>query len=128
MTDDDQSQLVGAWFDYVRRAGGTRAERKDLEMGEPADAARAADRVQEIVDAGGPSAVELIAALLQGAPDEKTLIAVAAGPLENLLAEHWDDVIEQVETLAQDGGPIRRALSSVHLTGEREARLRPWMK
>lgn len=125
---DDLDQLAAAWFDHVRRAHGTRAERKDLDSGEPADAVRAADRVREIVDAGGTGAVELIATLLQQASDETALIAVAAGPLEDLLGEHWDDVIDQIETLARDGGPIRRALSSVYLTGEREARLRPWME
>lgn len=37
----------------------------------------------------------------------------------------WDDVIDRIETVARAGRPIRRALTSVHLTGEHEARRRP---
>lgn len=125
--DDDLASLAAGWFEYIRRASGSRAERKALELGEPVDAVRAAEHVREIVDRGGSRAVALIAALLDAAADEDAVVAVALGPLEDLLNDHWDESIDHVEKLARAGGSIRRALASVYLSGDREARLRPWM-
>jgi hypothetical protein len=106
---------------------GTR--RKSLRLGEPAEAVRAAEQVREITAEGGTRAVELVVALLNSAPDDQAVSAVgAAGPREDLLAEHWDDVIDEIEALALAGRPIHRALTSVYLVGDREARLRPWMR
>lgn len=95
-------------------------------MGEPADAVRAAEQVREIIDDGGTRAVGLVADLLDHAANDDAVIAVAAGPLEELLYSHWDDVIEKIEALARAGGPIRRALSVVWLSDDQQARLRPW--
>lgn len=126
MAVDEQAALVAAWFDYQRRSRGSRAERKALEMGEPADAVRAAEQVRAIIDDGGTRAVGLVADLLDHAANDDAVIAVAAGPLEELLYSHWDDVIERIEALARAGGPIRRALSVVWLSDDQQARLRPW--
>ena len=67
--------------------------------------------------ASGPAgeAVPLTSALLDGADSDDALIAIAAGPLEELLTERWDEVIDQIEALAREGGRIRRALTSVGL-------------
>ena len=128
VSDSPLAPLAVAWFDYMRRARGSREERKALELGEPAEAVRAAGQVADITMAGGSRSVELIVALLDAAPDADAVAAVGAGPLEDVLAEHWDDVIDEVEALARAGGPIRRALTSAYLTGRREVRLRPWME
>jgi hypothetical protein len=128
VSDDDFPSLSAGWFEYIRLASGSRAERKGLELGEPADALRAAERVREVVERGGSRAVALIAALLDAAADERAVVAVAVGPLEDLLHDHWDESIDEVEKLARAEGPMRRALTSVYLTGDRETRLRPWMR
>jgi hypothetical protein len=121
--------LVAGWWDYTRRARGSRDDRKGLEMGEPTTTVAAYERVSEIVrEVGGPEAVALVLALLDSAPSPADLVDVAAGPLEDLLAEHWDEVIDEIEAAARRGGPIRRALTSVYLTGPRETRLRRWME
>src|SRR5579875_331354 len=83
VTDDRMVELASNWFEYVRRTGGSRAERKALELGEPAEVVRAAEQVREVVDNGGAPAVELIAVLLDHASNDEALAAVAAGPLED---------------------------------------------
>lgn len=55
----------------------------------------------------------VILRLVELAPDDLTLAAVAAGPLENLLGSHSYEVIERVEHQAQTDIRFRRCLSGV---------------
>src|SRR4051794_32751266 len=89
MNDSGMAPLAEAWFDYIGRARGSREERKALELGEPAEAVQAARQVEDITMTGGTRAVELVTGLLDHARDDEAIVAVAAGPLEDLLAEHW---------------------------------------
>jgi len=54
-------------------------------------------------DVGGPEALALVLALLDAAESETDLVAVAAGPLEDLMQEHGADVMNHIETGAGVG-------------------------
>ena len=62
----DELDLVADWWEYWRRFSGTRQERKDLSLGEPANVVRAADQVRDVIDDGGHPAVDLITKLIAG--------------------------------------------------------------
>lgn len=125
-------ELVAGWWEHARLAQGSREERKRLEAGEEALADAGWDGVHERVQRGGVEAVELVAALLRRAPDEDGVALVAAGPLEDLLHWHGDELVDQVARLAGQDPRFARALAGVWLsegalTAQVTARLAPWL-
>lgn len=128
-TADD---LVEGWWRHVRLAQGSRSERTRLEAGEDAFADAGWYGVYERVERGGVEAVQLVAALLGRAPDDDGVALVAAGPLEDLLHWHGDDLVDELERRARQDARFAQALGGVWLSDEVlhpevTARLRPWL-
>jgi hypothetical protein len=109
----DAADLASAWWKYQRLARGGRAERKALEMGEPADAVAAARAVYELVDQGGGQAVALVSALVDGAETDDDLGRVGAGPLEDLLVRHGASLVDELDDLARRDPRFAQAMSGV---------------
>lgn len=128
----DLAQLAGDWWEHQRLSSGSREERKSLELGGSARARAARDLVDETVQRGGSAAVELLAVLADATPLGDDGTAVGAGPLEDLIHEHGDDLIDEVVSCARQRPRFAQALAIVwaergHLTAGTEDRLRPWV-
>jgi hypothetical protein len=123
------------WLFHALRAG-TREQRVDLERGESRDATaawRAFDAVDDVITSGGVEAISLILELLDSAPTPAAVSAVGAGPLEDLLHEHGEQLIDEVERRARQEPAFAHALRSVWLEHgalptEVEARLENWVQ
>jgi hypothetical protein len=132
----DESPLaatVRGWWQYQRLATGSRAQRKALSVGEPAEAVAGWEAVRDRVDAGGTDALRIVVELISTATDDTCLAAVGAGPLEDLLHEHGDSLIDAIETEARRSPPFANALASVWvaphtLAPNTERRLGPWIR
>lgn len=124
--------MIANWWEYHRRARGDRDERKALSVGEPAEVCAAYELVSQRIDDGGTQAVQLLAALVDTAPAGDGGTTVGSGPLENLLHEHGDSVIDEVERTARRSIAFAEALSQVWLERGRlspatEQRLAIWL-
>jgi hypothetical protein len=73
----------------------------------------AEERVEELVRERPSEGWALTYELLRAAPDDAALMYVAAGPLEDLLKEHGEHVIDDVITAARRDAKVRRALGGV---------------
>lgn len=71
------------------------------------------EEVERIVEAGGLRSVELVVALADGAPGQEALAYLGAGPLETLLARHWQQVLDPLEVAIRRTPSLRRALENV---------------
>jgi hypothetical protein len=109
----DDDRVATAWWEYQRLASGQRMDRKRLEDGEPVAVVAAVETVDASVARGGPDAVALIGALLRLASTEEDIALVGAGPLEDLLVEHGDDLAEQVAQEAHRNPQLASALGCV---------------
>jgi len=132
MADPVADELIANWWEYWRRAKGDRDERKALELGEPVEVCAAHDRVERRIGAGGREAVQLLAALAAAAPPGDNGMTVGAGPLESLLHEHGDSVIDEIERVARRSASFAQALSQVWLergwlSAATERRLAVWL-
>jgi uncharacterized protein DUF6869 len=67
------------------------------------------DRVNELVQSDARVGWQIVIALVQRAPDE-VLGAIGAGPLEDLIGHHPDEVIERVARQAQEDWRFLQAL------------------
>ena len=108
--------VVRGWWRFQQLHSGTREERKQLEIGEPADVWEAWDAVLDQIQTGGSDALDLVVALIEAAPDSQGVANVAAGPLEDLVHAHGDDLVEQLETLARQSPVFATALHGVWLS------------
>jgi hypothetical protein len=134
MSEDQRQvgELCARWWDHLRLSQGDRWQRKALELGEPADACAAADTVREWIHTGGIDAIHLIVALIETAPDDAGIASVGAGPLEDLVHEHGDVLIDDLDRLARQNPTFNQAMSSVWLAAgtlnpDAERRLRKWI-
>jgi hypothetical protein len=118
VTTDEPAReaVVSGWWRFQQLHSGTRDERKQLEIGEPADVWAAWNAVSDQIQAGGRAAMELVVALIDAAPDSESVGNVAAGPLEDLVHAHGDDLVEQLETLARQSPIFATALHGVWLS------------
>lgn len=128
VTDD----LIANWWEYRRRARGSRDERKALSLGEPVEVCAAHELVEQRINLGGAQAVDLLATLAEAAPADDGGSTVGAGPLEDLLHEYGDSVIDEVERMARRSAPFADALAQVWLERGRlslatERRLAIWV-
>jgi hypothetical protein len=126
VVDFDRASAVRAWWEYVRRSSGDHIQRKSLDLPEAQAIVFGHEQINEIIYAGGASAVAVIVELLNTAQTDRNLIYVGAGPLEDLLHDHWEDTVDAIEDLARTGGPMRRALAGLDLAEGRQDRLRKW--
>jgi len=104
---------------------GEREQRVELERAESArsrEAWQAYELVQQTMDNGGDDAIRLVLALLHAAPDDLGTVAVGTGPLEDLITDHGDDLVDLVEKAARQSREFALALGSVAVE---QATLRP---
>jgi hypothetical protein len=106
--------VAARWWEHKRLSSGTRTERKQLALGEPVDVVRANEIVRESMWQGGADALDLVVALIDAAPSDDVIAYVGAGPLEDLLLDHSDALIDQVDDLARRSPAFARALSAVY--------------
>ena len=127
-TDD----VAADWWEHARLAKGTRDERKALDDGHPPRVNAAYQFVADKIEVGTPDVLDLIASLIDSAPDDQGTLAVGAGPLEDLIHAHGDRLVLEIETRARRSPEFARALSSVwveagDLDPETRDRLAPWV-
>lgn len=128
----DERTLLANWWEFQRRARGSRDERVALSLDEGTDLGDARDIVDDRMLAGGTEAVELLVALNEAAPAEDGGVSVGCGPLEDLIHEHGDALIDVIDASARQNPDFAKAMSHVwlepgHLTKETEARLSRWI-
>ncbi|GAA4361675.1 hypothetical protein GCM10023145_38770 [Angustibacter luteus] len=133
MPDREFEQLAANWWEFQRRTVGSRQERRALEQGQPAEVQAADDAVRAMVDAGGDAGVAFLRRLNDASPPHDDGETVGAGPLEDLLHEHGDSVVDAIELNARQSPSFARALSHAwlekgHNTPAVEARLARWTR
>jgi hypothetical protein len=74
--------------------------------------------VHETVADDAEAGWDLVVKLVEAAPDDKILAAVAAGPLEDLIGNWSVTVIDRVETQARRDPKFRRCLTGVWLPSQ----------
>lgn len=109
-------ELAARWWEYNRLSSGNRSQRKALSLGEPAEVCAAADIVRERIDSGGIEAIWLIVALIDSASDAVGVALVGAGPLEDLVHEHGNSLIDDLDRLARQNPLFSQAMASVWLS------------
>ncbi|MEY9837995.1 DUF6869 domain-containing protein [Streptacidiphilus sp. EB103A] len=107
--------LARCWWEGQRLATGTRVERKRWSLGEPSAVFAGHEAARERIEQGGVRALEFVMALLRSSQDDSGGAQVGAGPLEDLITEHGNELSLQIEELARRCPTFRRALASVSL-------------
>ena len=69
--------------------------------------------MRQTVDDGGNDAIRMILALLDTAPDGDGTVAVGTGPLEDLVNDHGDVLVDEIEQAARQAPEFASALGSV---------------
>jgi hypothetical protein len=120
--EGDRAWPVAAsdWWLFQTMAAGERDQRVELERDESPKAHRAWSAfwfVQETMGNGGDSAIQLVLALLDKAPDDQGVATVGAGPLEDLVNDHGADLVDLIERTARQSPLFAAALGSVWVEG-----------
>jgi hypothetical protein len=105
-------KLIAGWWEHARLAQGSRQQRKSLEDGDALFADAGWYGVGERVERGGVQALELVAAQLERAPDDDGVTLVAAGPLEDLLHRHGQELVDEIERWARQDFRFATALAA----------------
>lgn len=113
MDSDGRARLLQDWWEHSRLSCGSRHERKALSVGRPEGAALAYEALSDLVSTGSPDVVLFLADLVDAGPFPSSAVIVGTGPLEDLVHEHGDALIDDLETLARKRPTFRAALSSV---------------
>ena len=113
MSDSSRATLLARWWEYQWLSDGNRHERKGLEQGEPQAVVEARQTVSDLVDAGDPSVIHLLADLVDVGPPVTAATIVGSGPLEDLLHAHGDRLIGDLEEQARRSPSFRAALAAV---------------
>jgi hypothetical protein len=113
MDPDDRAHLLQDWWEHSRLSCGSREERKALSVGRPHGPAVADEALSDLVSTGSPDVILLLADLVDAGPSRSSAVIVGTGPLEDLVHEHGDALIDELETLARRRPTFRAALSSV---------------
>lgn len=136
MDDGSRAHLTARdWWLYRSMSAGERDERVELERAESPrarEAWRAYELVQQTMGIGGADAIRLILALLAEAAGDEGPVAVGTGPLEDLINDHGDDLVDLVEQTARQSPEFAQALEGVAieqgaLTTESAHRLARWL-
>ena len=123
------AHLVETYFVYhfmaydpeeVRRAAAQASETGVIELGEPRPesepSAWAYSVVSDMIEDLQPAdALELIMSLIEFAPDEDALGAVAAGPLEDFINDRGQEALDLIEWETIRSPKLREALAGVWL-------------
>jgi uncharacterized protein DUF6869 len=99
--------LVARWIENAN--AGTRS---------PDELFEAWTAVDRVVATDSESGWQLVLKLIEAAPDDKVLAAIAAGPLEDLIFEWSPLLIDRIETHARRDPKFRRCLTGVWLSVE----------
>jgi hypothetical protein len=99
LSAQDVAVLARAWLDHDRTGRKTRFW--------------AWERVEDVVRRQPMTGWLLLGYLIAGAADEGQLMSVAAGPFEDLLAEHSQVLLDRVEAAARSDPRTMRALAGV---------------
>lgn len=111
--DAARAAVVNGWWDYHRRSIGQRSERKDLAIGQPPSAIDSRQAVDDLLTVGGADAVAMVVALVAAAEDDAELAYVGAGPVEDLLQFHAQDLGTAIADEARRSPRFAQALRSV---------------
>ena len=79
------------------------------------------------MDIGGADAIQLILALIARAPGDEGPVAVGKGPLEGLINDHGDALVDLVEQAARQSPEFAQAVEQGALTTESADRLARWL-
>mgnify|MGYP005806571543 CR=1 FL=1 len=107
ISDRDLESLADAWIRYQQAA-----LRQPSGVDEKADFT-AVKVVSELSRRDPRSTIALIRVVLAKVSDEEMLAVLAAGPLEDVLAKHGAEVIDDVENLAHQDHRFRELLFGV---------------
>lgn len=85
-----------------------------------------------MVSSCAPEVLDVLELLVERAPDTSGALTVGAGPLENLIHEHGDRLVDELESRARRSPLFAAALASVwledgHLQATTVERLSPWL-
>ena len=105
MSDADLLEGYVAWVRAVVESGVDSPASRPMQW--------ASDEVDKAVEEHPRRALSVIAGAVSAAPGDRDLALIAAGPLEDLLCLHGDQIIDEVERLAANDDRFRRALSGV---------------
>lgn len=97
-------RLLEAYLAYARDLCRDRRNDKDY---------WAVDALRELITEDAESAWHVVQELVRRAEDDSMLAFIAAGPLEDLLAEQGPLLIDRIGDSARENAPLRRALSGV---------------
>jgi hypothetical protein len=115
MSEQAPDEWVASWFEYHRLSSGTREQRKALELGQPVRPQAAWAWVEDRIMDGGDDAIQVIETLALRASSEGEEMAVGIGPVESLIYEHGDSVVDSLLDRARRSPPLARALRWVSL-------------
>lgn len=107
ISDRDVEALADSWIRYQQAA-----LRQPSGVDDEADFT-AVKVVSELSRRDPRSAIALIRSVLAKVSDEEMLAVLAAGPLEDVLAKHGPEVIDEVERLALQDHRFRELLFGV---------------
>lgn len=115
-------EVVDDYWEHWRLLRGDRKDRLQAR----AAGGRSHDLVDEAVEEGNPSAIELILALTEAAPSEGDCSLIGAGPLEKLISIHSArfanpdeaSLIGAIDAAAKGSRRFRRALRGVVMGSE----------
>lgn len=103
----DNADLAASYWEYYRLAFSE--DRQDRLVAE-----RTRDVAGEVVNdaalENAPGVVPLLLTLAEAAPDDAALAYLGAGPIEDLLAHHALDVVDEIDEQAQRHEKFRYAL------------------
>lgn len=114
---DERHATAHDWWLFRTMWGGEREDRVELERGESVRAQsawRAFEEVQSVLSEGGVDAVQLILGLLDAAPGDAE-VAVGSGPLEDLISDHGDELVDLIDRTARQRPDFAASLQSVSL-------------
>jgi hypothetical protein len=116
VSDAVPADVPARWFEYWRRASGTRDERKALEQGRPIEVQAAHDWIEKRIMSGGVAAIDAIAEIAEAAsnPDEEAIVGI--GPIEDLIHCHGDAVVDLLVERARRIPALARTLRYVSVS------------
>ena len=127
--EQEQSRTIAIdWWLFRNMSAGEGGERVELERGESRNARRAwraYEVVQRTIDDGGDEAIRIILALLGAASGDDGVVAVGTGPLEDLINDHGDDLVDLVDLVEQTARRTPGFAASLGSVAVEEGILRP---
>jgi hypothetical protein len=97
----DRETLISAWIEYAR------SSEEGLFW--------ACETLAELIDDDPARAFAIVLELIDRAPNERVFSVAAAGPLEDLVASHGRELIDEIERRVEGDEKLRRAIT------------RPWL-